>query len=25
INTSYQVLMDGPSYRPRKRPGTATT
>jgi len=21
INTSYQVLMDGPSYRPRKRPG----
>ena len=25
INTSHQVLMDGPSYRPRKRPGTATT
>jgi DNA replication protein DnaC len=21
INTSHQVLMDGPSYRPRKRPG----
>ena len=25
INTSHQVLMDGPSYRPRKRPGTKTT
>jgi DNA replication protein DnaC len=25
INTSHQVLMDGPSYRPRKRPGTAAT
>ncbi|WP_231984503.1 ATP-binding protein, partial [Mycobacterium sp. 852014-52144_SCH5372336] len=25
INTSHQVLMDGPSYRPRKRPGPATT
>jgi len=25
INTSHQVLMDGPSYRPRKRPGTSTT
>jgi DNA replication protein DnaC len=25
INTSHQVLMDGPSYRPRKRPGTTTT
>src|SRR5215213_3490031 len=25
INTSHQVLMDGPSYRPRKRPGAATT
>ena len=25
INTSHQVLMDGPSYRPRKRPGTETT
>lgn len=24
INTSHQVLMDGPSYRPRKRPRTAT-
>ena len=24
INTSHQVLMDGPSYRPRKRPGTTT-
>ena len=23
INTSHQVLMDGPSYRPRKRPGRA--
>ena len=22
INTSHQVVMDGPSYRPRKRPGT---
>ncbi len=21
INTSHQVLMDGPSYRPNKRPG----
>ena len=21
INTSHQVFMDGPSYRPRKRPG----
>ena len=21
INTSHQVLLDGPSYRPRKRPG----
>ncbi len=21
INTSHQVLMDDPSYRPRKRPG----
>ncbi|GAS93714.1 IstB domain-containing protein ATP-binding protein, partial [Mycolicibacterium canariasense] len=21
INTSHQILMDGPSYRPRKRPG----
>lgn len=25
INTSHQVLMDGPSYRPRKRPVTKTT
>ena len=25
INTSHQVLMDGPSYRPRKRPGAKTT
>ncbi len=25
INTSHQILMDGPSYRPRKRPGTTTT
>ncbi|WP_281182845.1 IS21-like element helper ATPase IstB [Nocardia miyunensis] len=25
INTSHQVLMDGPSYRPRKRPGRPTT
>jgi DNA replication protein DnaC len=25
INTSHQVLMDGPSYRPRKRPGPTTT
>uniref|UniRef100_UPI001EEF0FAC ATP-binding protein n=1 Tax=Mycobacterium avium TaxID=1764 RepID=UPI001EEF0FAC len=25
INTSHQILMDGPSYRPRKRPGTKTT
>jgi predicted ATPase len=25
INTSHQVLMDGPSYRPRKRPGAAAT
>ncbi|KZS63605.1 hypothetical protein A4G27_27685 [Mycobacterium kansasii] len=24
INTSHQVLMDGPSYRPRKRPGRST-
>ena len=24
INTSHQVLMDGPSYRPRKRPGRPT-
>ena len=23
INTSHQVLIDGPSYRPRKRPGRA--
>ncbi len=23
VNTSHQVLMDGPSYRPRKRPRTA--
>jgi predicted ATPase len=23
INTSHQILMDGPSYRPRKRPGAA--
>ena len=23
INTSHQILMDGPSYRPRKRPGRA--
>jgi hypothetical protein len=21
VNTSHQILMDGPSYRPRKRPG----
>ena len=25
INTSHQVLMDGHSYRPRKRPGTTAT
>ena len=25
INTSHQILMDGPSYRPRKRPGDAPT
>jgi DNA replication protein DnaC len=25
INTSHQVLMDGPSYRPRKRPRAKTT
>lgn len=25
INTSHQILMDGPSYRPRKRPGPAPT
>jgi len=25
INTSHQVLMDGPSYRPNKRPGRAAT
>jgi DNA replication protein DnaC len=25
INTSHQILMDGPSYRPRKRPGAKTT
>ncbi|MCD2115151.1 hypothetical protein LQ384_29230, partial [Rhodococcus rhodochrous] len=25
INTSHQILMDGPSYRPRKRPGNRTT
>lgn len=24
INNSYQVFMDGPSYRPNKRPGAAT-
>jgi DNA replication protein DnaC len=24
INTSHQILMDGPSYRPRKRPRTGT-
>ena len=24
INTSHQILMDGPSYRPRKRPGNRT-
>lgn len=24
INTSHQILMDGPSYRPRKRPGAST-
>ena len=24
INTSHQILMDGPSYRPRKRPGSKT-
>ena len=24
INTSHQILMDGPSYRPRKRPGRPT-
>ena len=24
INTSHQTLMDGPSYRPRKRPGRPT-
>ncbi|SUE32718.1 transposase [Mycolicibacterium gilvum] len=23
INTSHQILMDGPSYRPRKRPGAS--
>jgi len=25
INTSYQVFMDGPSYRPHQRPGTPDT
>src|ERR1700756_4182724 len=25
INTSHQVLMDGPSYRPRQRPGAPAT
>jgi hypothetical protein len=25
INTRHQVLREGPSYRPRKRPGAATT
>ena len=25
INTSHQTLMDGPSYRPRKRPGHRPT
>lgn len=25
INTSHQILMDGPSYRPRKRPGRTTS
>ncbi len=25
INTSHQILLDGPSYRPRKRPGRTTT
>jgi DNA replication protein DnaC len=25
IITSHQVLMDGPSYRPSKRPGHSTT
>jgi len=24
INTSHQVFMNGPSYRPNKRPGTTT-
>ena len=24
INTSHQVFMNGPSYRPRKRPGHLT-
>ncbi|MGC4936212.1 ATP-binding protein, partial [Gordonia sp. DT30] len=24
INTSHQILMDGASYRPRKRPGRTT-
>ena len=25
IDTSHQILMDGPSYRPRKRPGRPTS
>ena len=25
LNASHHVLMDGPSYRPRKRPGSVTT
>lgn len=25
VNASHHVLMDGPSYRPRKRPGSTTT
>ena len=25
INTSHQVFMNGPSYRPNKRPGHATS
>ena len=25
INTSHQVFMNGPSYRPNKRPGRATS
>ena len=25
INTSHQIFMNGPSYRPKKRPGRTTT